>query len=551
MSHILKLPHLVQHDRMPNMQVGCCRIKSQFDPEFPPTLQFLPHVGFKDQFLGAAFYDGEVGIDVVGCIHGLFFKVGNRDGKIIFLLLFKALQAQDENKSQDSMTFAELKILAQKHAQGLWHVARGETGKRALTVIGVFFALPIFGVLTAFGVSSDSQLDQIERREIIESLTLAPVLDVVTTSETETPFRSSERVQRGDTVAVLLQRLGIEDQAAFNFLRTDKSARSIFQLRPGRTVQAVTDADGELLSFAYLHSSDQYLQVTRQGDTFSAQELKINPTVRLAYKSGNIRSSLFGATDEAGIPDAIANQIARIFSTDIDFHIDLRKGDRFTVIYEMLYHEGEYLRPGRVMSAEFANRGRTFAAYLFTDPEGGESYYSADGQNRAKSFLRSALAFSRVSSGFGGRFHPLLKNWRQHTGVDFAAPRGTPIWATADGTVDHAGVKGGYGNMIEIRHSGGVTTLYGHLSGFASGVRRGTRVSQGQTIGYVGATGWATGPHLHYEFKVSGIHQDPLRVTLPKAEPLAKKYLAAFQASAATQGEKLALLRETHSGRFE
>ena len=449
------------------------------------------------------------------------------------------------------MTFAELKILAQKHARSLWHFARGVAGKRTLAAVLVLFALPIFGVLTAFGVSSDSQLDHTERREIIESISLAPVENMAPSNDAESTFRSSERVQRGDTVAFLLQKLGVDDQAAFNFLRTEKSARSIFQLRPGRTVQAVTDADGELLSFAYLHSSDQYLKVTRQGETFSAQELKINPTVRHVYKSGTIRSSLYGATDEAGIPDAVANQIARIFSTDIDFHIDLRKGDRFTVIYEMLYHEGEYLRPGRVMSAEFTNRGKSFAAYQFTDPEGGESYYSADGQNRAKSFLRSALAFSRVSSGFGGRFHPLLKNWRKHTGVDFAAPRGTPIWATADGSVEHAGVNGGYGNMIEIRHPGGVTTLYGHLSGFAPGVRRGTRVSQGQTIGYVGATGWATGPHLHYEFKVSGVHQDPLRVALPKAEPLAQKHLAAFKASAATQGEKLALLRETHSGRFE
>lgn len=206
---------------------------------------------------------------------------------------------------------------------------------------------------------------------------------------------------------------------------------------------------------------------------------------------------------------------------------------------------------GRVLSAEFTNAGKTFEAFLFTDAEGNDGYYSADGQNRAKSFLRSALAFSRVSSGFGGRFHPLLKNWRQHTGVDFAAPRGTPIWSTADGTVEYAGVKGGYGNVIEVRHSGGITTLYGHLSGFGSGIRRGTRVSQGQTIGYVGATGWATGPHLHYEFKVSGIHQDPQRVALPKAEPLEPKYLAAFKQAATQQGAQLALLRDTRFGQFE
>ena len=449
------------------------------------------------------------------------------------------------------MTFAEFKILAQKHGVSLWHALQGVQARRALTAVLVLFALPIFGVLTAFGVSSDSQLDRIERREITENLVLPKTEDAALIFNAPVQFRASDRVLRGDTVAVLLQRLKVNDQAAFNFLRTDKSARSIFQLRPGRTVQAVTDADGLMQSFTYLHSADQYLQVTRQAGVFTAQELKIAATVQHIYKSGTIRSSLYGATDAAGIPDAIANQMARIFSTDIDFHIDLRKNDRFSVVYEMLYHEGEYLRPGRVLSAEFTNNGKTFEAYLFTDGEGSDGYYSADGQNRAKSFLRSALAFSRVSSGFGGRFHPLLKNWRQHTGVDFAAPRGTPIWATADGTVEFAGVKGGYGNMIEIRHSGGITTLYGHMSGFASSVRRGTRVSQGQTIGYVGATGWATGPHLHYEFKVSGIHQDPLRVALPKAEPLAQKYIASFRQSAALQGEQLALLRNTSFGQFE
>jgi len=449
------------------------------------------------------------------------------------------------------MTFAEFKILAQKHAMSLWHVMQGTQAKRLLVAVAVLFALPIFGVLTAFGVSSDSQLDNIERREITQSLSLPKPEDAALNLGEAAQFHTSDRIQRGDTVASLLRRLSVDDQAAFNFLRTDKSARSIFQLRPGRTVQAVTDADGTLQSFTYIYSPEQYLHVSRNGDGFVAQDLKVTATAQQVYKSGTIRSSLYGATDAAGIPDAIANQMARIFSTDIDFHIDLRKGDRFSVIYEMLYREGEYLGPGRVLSAEFTNNGKTFEAYLFTDGEGIDGYYSGEGQNRAKSFLRSALAFSRVSSGFGGRFHPLLRNWRQHTGVDFAAPRGTPIWATADGTVEFAGVKGGYGNMIEIRHAGGITTLYGHMSGFAAAVRRGTRVSQGQTIGFVGATGWATGPHLHYEFKVSGIHQDPLRVALPKAEPLAQKYIAAFKQSAALQGGQLALLRDVTFGQFE
>ena len=217
----------------------------------------------------------------------------------------------------------------------------------------------------------------------------------------------------------------------------------------------------------------------------------------------------------------------------------------------MLYHNGEFLRPGRVLSADFTNKGKKFEAYLFTDGDGQDGYYGADGTNRAKSFLRSPLAFSRVSSGFGGRMHPIFKNWRRHTGVDFAAPRGTPTWATADGIVEFAGVKGGYGNVIEVRHSGSVSTLYAHLSGFASATRRGARVNQGQTIGYVGSTGFATGPHLHYEFKIGGQHQDPMRVALPKADPLAAKYIAQFKQVAGVQGEQLALLRDASFGQFE
>ena len=303
----------------------------------------------------------------------------------------------------------------------------------------------------------------------------------------------------------------------------------------------------------YLYSFEEYLHVTRQesGAGFTADKKPVAASAQTVRKSGVIRSSLYGATDAANIPDAVATQLARIFSTDIDFHIDLRKGDRFSVVYEILHQQGESLGAGRVLSAEFTNKGKTFDAILFTDSDGQDAYYSSDGSNRAKSFLRSPLAFSRVSSGFGGRFHPILKNWRRHTGVDFAAPKGTPTWATADGIVEYAGVKGGYGNMVEIRHTSGITTLYGHLSAIAPNARRGARVSQGQTIGYVGATGLATGPHLHYEFKISGQHQDPMKVALPKAEPLAQKYLAAFKQAADLQGTQLVLLRDSSFGKFE
>jgi len=264
-----------------------------------------------------------------------------------------------------------------------------------------------------------------------------------------------------------------------------------------------------------------------------------------------IRSSLFAATDAAGIPDAIAMQIVKVFATDIDFHSELRRGDRFSVVYEMVYDSGELVATGRILAAEFVNDGHAYQAVLFHDDEGHDAYYSLDGASRAKAFLRSPVEFTRISSGFGGRMHPIFKNWRAHTGVDFAAPQGTRVMASADGTVIFAGVRGGYGNCIEIRHGGGVTTLYGHLNAFARGVHAGTHVQQGEPIGYVGHTGFATGPHLHYEFKLAGVHQDPLKVALPKAEPVPAALRAEFERVAQDARATIARVSVATAARFE
>ncbi|MBL8511310.1 MAG: M23 family peptidase, partial [Betaproteobacteria bacterium] len=238
---------------------------------------------------------------------------------------------------------------------------------RTLAAIGVLFAFPMFGVITAFGVASDTQLENIARHDVVQTLALPPL---ETADDNNQQYRYSERIQRGDTVAGLLQRLHVDDPEAFDFLRKTPAARSIVQLRPGRNIQAVIDSEGELQSLRYLHSPDQYLQVTRQANGFYAEEKKLQATTQPVYRAGVIKSSLYGATDEANIPDAIANQIARVFSTDIDFHIDLRRGDRFSVVYEMLYQDGEYIGPGRVLSAEFINNGKKFEAFLFVDAEG-------------------------------------------------------------------------------------------------------------------------------------------------------------------------------------
>ena len=432
-------------------------------------------------------------------------------------------------------------ILSQRPAKAGW--------SRQFALGVALLCLPAIGVLTAFGIAPDAspseqpvQLVQ----EVVPLPELAPLLDAASRCT------SQERVTRGDTVAALFERLGVRDARAIDFLKADATGRMIFrQLVPGRTLQAETGNDGELLALRYFLGPASLLEVTRDGEGFRAKQRSVSESPRLVYKTAVIRSSLFAATDAAGIPDAIAMEVAKVFATDIDFHTDLRRGDRFSVVYEMIYDSGELVAPGRIVSAEFVNDGRTYHAVLFRDGQGGEGYYSLDGSNRAKAFLRSPVEFSRVSSGFGARFHPIFKNWRAHTGVDFAAPKGTRVLASADGVVLSAGVRGGYGNAIEVRHGGGITTLYGHLSGFAGGVRAGARVLQGQVIGYVGATGFATGPHLHYEFKIAGMHQDPMRVALPKAEPVPAALRPQFARVADAARETIARVSSAPPARFE
>jgi murein DD-endopeptidase MepM/ murein hydrolase activator NlpD len=231
--------------------------------------------------------------------------------------------------------------------------------------------------------------------------------------------------------------------------------------------------------------------------------------VNTRLASGSIRSSLFAATDEARIPDSVAVQLAEIFSGDIDFYRALRKGDRFSVVYESLEADSEPLRSGRVLSADFVNAGKTYSAVWFQEPGAPKgAYYTLDGSSLRKAFLASPLEFSRVTSGFGGRMHPIAKQFRMHNGVDYAAPTGTPIRTVGDGVVEFAGVQRGYGNVVEIMHRDGKSTLYAHMHSIA--VRKGQSVSQGQNIGTVGSTGWSTGPHLHFEFRVNGVHHDPM-----------------------------------------
>lgn len=388
----------------------------------------------------------------------------------------------------------------------------------------------LFSMVAAFGTAPDSTEIRDYQRTVIEHL---PPLALDASQPNDSgSFVREERVQRGDTVAALLSRLGVQDEQAFAFLRQQKSTQALFrQLRPGKVVTAHTSESGELLALTFPLNGpqDNALVVEKRGDKLQAGE-HIQPlTPQVVMKSGEIRTSLFAATDAIGLPDSVATQMADIFGGDIDFHRDLRKGDRFSVIYEMLFNQGQPARTGHILATEFINNGKAFRAVWFESKDG-QGYYTAEGKNIRKAFLRSPLEFSRVTSGFShARFHPILQTWRAHKGVDYGAPIGTRVKATGDGIVEFIGKQGGYGNLIVIRHRGHFTTHYGHLNGFSSGIRKGMRVSQGDIIGYVGKTGWATGPHLHYEFRISDVHQNPLAVALPSAPPLATQQMAEFK----------------------
>ena len=402
--------------------------------------------------------------------------------------------------------------------------------------------LPFAGVMAAFGIAPDTVTEPVVINRIVEELAL-PALQVADGGPPT--YWREERIQRGDTIGSLLARLGVEDPQVLQFLRSARDARSLYRLAPGRLVRALTTEDGQLVTLRYMHGNTE-LAVQQQGDGYTIVEQKPALETRVLMKSAEIRSSLFAATDEAQLSDSIATQIADIFSTDIDFHRDLRRGDRFTVVYEMQYNAAEPVKAGRVLAAEFTNQGKRYQAVWFQNDQGRGGYYTFEGKNIRKAFLRSPLEFSRITSGFTrARFHPLLQQWRAHKGVDYAAPTGTGVKATADGVVQFAGRQGGYGNLIVLQHQSRYTTWYGHLSGFAKGLHKGAHVAQGDVIGYVGATGLATGPHLHYEFRVNGVHQDPLRVVMPEAPPITSEQRAAFEAVAQPMAQRLGLLRAT------
>jgi murein DD-endopeptidase MepM/ murein hydrolase activator NlpD len=419
--------------------------------------------------------------------------------------------------------------------------------------------------VTAFGVAPLApDAADLPVRQIVESIEpLAMRAQTDRLADFRFNLYRTENTRPTDTADSLLRRLNINDPAAADFLRKDVQGRLVLTGRAGKTVTAEVDDAQQLVKLSLRWATDdaamfKRLVIQRDPIGFTARVETAPYTATSQLASGNVQTSLFAATDAARIPDSVATQLAEIFASEIDFRTALRKGDRFNVVYETLEADGEALRPGRVLSAEFVNGGKTHQAMWFQPPGKDASgapfkgsYYGLDGKSLRRAYLGSPLEFSRVTSGFSMRMHPVLQKWRAHLGTDFAAPIGTPARTVGDGVVTFAGVQNGYGNVVFIKHRNNHETVYAHLSKIL--VRVGQNVAQSDTIGLVGSTGWSTGPHLHLEFRVNGVHQDPMMMAQQSdTVPVPGASLAEFKRLAeGARSQLLAASTITASRRFE
>ncbi|HYD96704.1 MAG TPA: peptidoglycan DD-metalloendopeptidase family protein [Noviherbaspirillum sp.] len=418
----------------------------------------------------------------------------------------------------------------------------------------IFLAVCAFGAAGVAPMAPDAA--DLPVKSITEELSVPTLSDQIARLQSEEQlYLREEKVRPGDTLATLLSRLGVSDEAAASFIKSDRVAYNILKLKAGRRVQAQTDKDGQLqrLTTTLTDGNNQparNIVIAREGNGFTATETSARVERRIEMRTAEIRSSLFAATDASQIPDSIASQIVDMFATNIDFASDLRRGDRFNVVYETFWQNGEMIRSGRVLAGEFYNNGNKYQSVWFDEPgsKQGGGYYTFDGKSLKKAFLKSPIEFTRVSSGFSMRVHPISGKWKQHQGVDFAAPTGTPIRASGDGVIDFVGTQGGYGNVIVIKHWNNYSTAYAHMSRFAAGMRKGAKVNQGEVIGYVGSTGWSTGPHLHYEFRVNNQPRDPMTIQIPSAQPLAGADLQRFRVVANEMKHRFALLSPQDNG---
>ncbi len=338
-------------------------------------------------------------------------------------------------------------------------------------------------------------------------------------------------VKSGDSLSKLFKRAKLKPQQLDEVMKSGEAAKKLTRIFPKDTIRVLTDDQSQLQALRYEIDPETYIMVEREHGELVAREHKHIIETRVAHAEGNIESSLFLAANEANISENVIMELAGIFGWDIDFALDIRKGDSFKLLYEEIYRNGEKIKDGQILAAEFVNDGDVYRAVRYTNPETNNTeYYSPEGKSMRKEFLRMPVSFARISSRFTTkRYHPVLKKWRSHKGVDYAAKRGTPVYASGDGKVIFKGRSKSYGRYIKIQHGSKYNTLYAHLNSYNKKIRVGKKVKQGQTIGYIGSTGLATGPHLHYEFRVNGVHRNPLTVKLPSSGPVPKRYMADFE----------------------
>ncbi|KQV88597.1 peptidase M23 [Massilia sp. Root351] len=445
-------------------------------------------------------------------------------------------------------------------SQGLVNLLGSTRKARIMSASAIFLAVCAFGAAGVAPLAPDAaDLPVKSVSTALELPNISAQIGALQQQESTEKYVHEERIRAGDTLATLMTRLGVEDDAAETFIKKDKVAKGVMQLKTGKRVQAQTDENGNLvwLRATVVDSQDtpvKNILVSRKGDGFTASEeaAKLERRVEMHARTIN-SSSLYAATDAsndgAKLPDSVVRQIVEMFSTNIDFRSDLKRGDHFNVVYETFWQDGEFIRAGRILAGEFTNRGVTYQSVWFEDPASnqGGGYYSFDGKSLKKAFLKSPLEFSRISSGFSMRVHPISGNWKAHKGIDFAAATGTPIRASGDGVVDFAGSQGGYGNLVVLKHWSNYTTAYAHMSRFAPGIKKGSKVSQGDVIGYVGSTGWSTGAHLHYEFRVGGEARDPNKLNVQAQAPLTAAELSRFKMVSGDMMHRFALLRPTNA----
>jgi len=413
-------------------------------------------------------------------------------------------------------------------------------GSRRGLIAGGFVGISALGVAAATAVVAPET--PVGMQTVVERLTVLP--EVI--SSPGLPYVYDDRINSGDTVQSILRRLSISDPEAQEYLQNNTEvARAVQQLRSGHSFTVVVDPTGRLLSLRLPTTGNgNSIEVSRSANNqpFQVSNTAVTLENGTEMRRGVITSSLFAATEAIGLPDSIATQLTDLFGTEIDFHTDLRSGDTFSVIYQTAYDRGAPTQAGRVIAAEFVNQGVRHAVFLHTAANGRSEYYKSNGESLRTSFLRSPLEFSRVTSTFGNRVHPVMGKWHNHAGVDFGAPTGTPVRATADGEVTFIGRYGGYGKFIVLKHRDNISTAYAHLNAFAPGLSVGETVRQGEIIGEVGATGRVTAAHLHYEFRVDDIAQNPMTVVLPNAQPLRGEELARFRENTRLQLARLGLL---------